>query len=274
MNALNNIGEVSQDQIDAARAWHQQLPDTVLANAESPYGAQTLVLALLIDERPESASDIVRQQYAVLNDVLGESHTKHVKQLQQMVAELAGTQTLSLIDLVLPTLREMTIKQYQRFESCVQQLIVMDNKVNLREWIIQRLVLQHLREQYGLRKKPIAKYFVLGSTKYASELILSLLAYLEHADETEAQLAFDTAKSSIAAGALSLLPKAAVSLDSLNTAMDKLELLKPPLKKRFLQACVSCISFDGEVSIPAYELTRAIASCLDCPMPPVLVKQE
>ena len=56
--------------------------------------------------------------------------------------------------------------------------------------------------------------------------------------------------------------------------MDDLLLLKPPLKKRFLQACVSCIAYDGKVTLPAYELTRAIASCLDCPMPPVLLNKS
>jgi hypothetical protein len=56
--------------------------------------------------------------------------------------------------------------------------------------------------------------------------------------------------------------------------MDELEYLKPPLKKRLLQACVSCISHDGEVTVQAYELTRAIAGCLDCPMPPVLVNKN
>ena len=256
----------------------------ILNSSISFFSYEYLILRLIVlnflsivfnrDEKPEISSNIVRQQYAVLNDVLGELHTQNVKQLQQMAAELAGTQTLSLIDLILPTLREMTIKQYQRFESCVQQLIVMDNKVNLREWIIQRLVLQHLREQYGLRKKPIAKYFVLGSAKYASELILSMLAYLEHADDEEVRQAFDSAKRSVGAGALNLLPISDMSLDSLDAAMDELELLKPPIKKRFLQACVSCISHDGKVTIQAYELTRAIASCLDCPMPPVLVDKE
>jgi hypothetical protein len=56
--------------------------------------------------------------------------------------------------------------------------------------------------------------------------------------------------------------------------MDELEYLKPPLKKRLLQACVSCISHDGEVTVQAYELTRAISGCLDCPMPPVLVNKN
>ncbi len=267
MNALDNIGDVSQQQIDAAHLWHQQLPDAVLANAENPYGAQALILALLLHEDVE----IENKQFSVLIDVIGESHAQNVKLVQQSVSGLARTQTLSLIDLTLPTLREMTVEQYRRFESCVQKLIRADNEVELREWIIQRVVLQHLDELYGLRKKPRAKYFILGSAKYASELVLSLLVYLEHSDDDEVTQVFDSAKRSIGASALKLLPKTEVSLDSLNAAIDELELLKPPIKKRFLQACVNCISHDGKVTIQAYELTRAIASCLDCPMPPVLV---
>lgn len=270
LNALDNIGDVSMQQVDAAQLWRKQMPAAVLSHAANPYGAQALILALLIDEEVQ----IEDRQYAVLNDVVGELHAENVKQVQHIVAELAATQTLPLIDLALPTLREMTIEQYQRFKLCIQQLVSADRKVNLREWIIQRVVLQHLDEQYGHRKKPVAKYFVLGSAKYASELMLSLLAYLEHKDLQQALQAFDTAKRSVSAGALSLLPKDAISLDSMNEAMDELEYLKPPIKKRFLQACVSCISHDGEVTIQAYELTRAIASCLDCPMPPVLVDKN
>ena len=270
LNAIESIGEVSQEQIDAAHAWHKQLPDAVITNAENPYGAQALILALLIDDKPELAE----KQYAVLDGVIGELHTQNVKQVQLVVSELEGTQTLSLIDLIMPTLREMTIEQYTRFESCVQRLITADKKVDLREWIIQRVVIQHLQEQYGHRTKAVAKYFVLGSVKYSSELILSLLAYLEHPDETQARAAFDAGKQSAAAGALQLLPKSEVSLESLNSAMDEIEFLKPPLKKRFLQACVGCISHDGKITLKAYELTRAIASCLDCPMPPVLMDKE
>ena len=269
MHSLDNIGEVSKEQVDAAHAWHKQLPDSVRGHAENPYGAQALILAMLLDEN----ADIEKQQYVVLNEVIGELHSNNVKQVQLDVNELARTQTLSLIDLSLPTLREMTVEQYQRFKRCVQQLIKADKKVDLREWIIQRVVLQHLDEQYGFRKKTVAKYFVLGSAKHASELMLSLLAYLEHKDPLLAQQAFDTAKDSVSAGALRILSKDVISLDSLNDAMDELAFLKPPIKKRFLQACVSCISHDGKVTIQAYELTRAIASCLDCPMPPVLVEK-
>lgn len=99
----------------------------------------------------------------------------------------------------------------------------------------------------------------------------SMLAYIEHKNKAEARAAFDTAKRAIKAGALQMLDKSEINLSRLNAAMDDLEFLKPPLKKRFLQACVTCIAHDGKVGIPAYELTRTIASCLDCPMPPVLM---
>ncbi len=269
MNALNNIGDVSKEQVYAASIWRKQLPDTVLAQAENPYGAQALILAMLLDKN----ADIEKKQYTVLNKIIGELHTENVRQVRQDINELPQGQTLPLIDLTLPTLREMTIEQYQRFKHCLEQLVKADKKIDLREWIIQRMVLQHLDEQYGRRKKPIAKYFVLGSAKQAAELMLSLLAYLEHKDQALAKQAFDAAKRSVGIGALKLLAKDAISLDSLNVAVDELAFLKPPLKKRFLQACVNCISHDGQVTVQAYELTRAIASCLDCPMPPVLINQ-
>ena len=270
INRIESIGDISQQQIDAAHVWHEQLPDVLLENAENPYGAQTLILALLLHED----ADIENKQYSVLIDEIGELHAHYVKQVQQDVSALARMQTLSLIDLTLPMLREMTVEQYRRFESCVQKLILADEELDLREWIIQRIVLQHLQEQYGLRKKPVAKYFILGSAKYPSELILSMLAYLEHSDDDEVRLAFDNAKKSVGATALTLLPEEDVSIENLNLAIDELELLKPPIKKRFLQACVNCISHDGKISIQSYELIRAIASCLNCPMPPVLDSRQ
>jgi Zn-dependent protease with chaperone function len=270
LNGIEQIGDISQQQIDAAHVWHKQLPDVLLANAENPYGAQALILALLLHEDAE----IENKQYSVLIDVLGDLHTQNIKHVQQYVSALARTQTLSLIDLALPTLREMTVEQYHRFESCLQKLILADDETDLREWVIQRIVLQHLQEQYGLRKKPVAKYFILGSAKYPSELILSMLAYLEHSDDDEVKQAFESAKNSVGATALTLLPEDVVSIENLNLAIDELALLKPPIKKRFLQACVNCISHDGKISIQSYELTRAIASCLDCPMPPVLDSRQ
>jgi len=269
LNALENIGDVSEEQVDAAKLWHQQLPDAVREHAENPYGAQALILALLLSNETTTEE----QQLDVLNKIIGELHTSNVVQVKVLMAELIDTQTLPLIDLAMPTLREMTPEQYLRFKSAVNKLVSADGRLDLHEWIIRRVVLQHLDEHYQHSKKPIAKYFVLGSAKHSIEIMLSMLAYIEHVDETEAAASFEQAKRSVGAGALRMVAKEKVTTDILDMTMDDLVLLKPPLKKRLLQACVSCISHDGEVSLQAYELTRAIASCLDCPVPPVFVRR-
>lgn len=84
-----------------------------------------MVLALLLDENVL----IRKRQYAVLKNVIGELNTKNVVKVQQLVSEWVRTQTLSLIDLTLPTLREMTVEQYQRFKLCIHQLIKADKKI-------------------------------------------------------------------------------------------------------------------------------------------------
>jgi Zn-dependent protease with chaperone function/uncharacterized tellurite resistance protein B-like protein len=269
LNALENIGDVSEEKVDAAKLWHQQLPVAVREHAENPYGAQALILALLLSNETTTEE----QQLDELNKIIGELHTSNVVQVKALMAELIDTQALPLIDLAMPTLREMTPEQYLRFKSAVNKLVSADGRLDLREWIIRRVVLQHLDEHYQHSKQPMAKYFVLGSAKQSIEIMLSMLAYIEHADEAEASASFEQAKRSVGAGALRMVAKEKVSTGVLDMAMDDLVLLKPPLKKRFLQACVSCIAHDGEVSLQAYELTRAIASCLDCPMPPVFVRR-
>jgi len=84
---LDTIGDVSQQRVDAAHAWHKALSDEVIAHAENPYGAQALILALLFDEN----ITIEKKQYEIINKAIGGLHSKNVKQVKQDVAKLART---------------------------------------------------------------------------------------------------------------------------------------------------------------------------------------
>jgi len=275
MALIDDVGQVTDEQIDAAQLWHQQMPDEILQQAENPYGAQALILAILLHKEDDPQESGLRtEQKQVLIELLTELHAGSVFSLSDTVAALTTQQVLPLIDICLPTLREMTIEQYNRFKQAVDKLVLADSKIDLREWIIQRVVLQHLDEQYHIRHKPLAKYFILGSAKPAIEQILSMLAHIEHRDISMARDSFDTAKRSVAAGALQFIEDRKITITQLNRAIDELELLKPPIKKRFLQAAVTCIAHDGQVKIQSYELLRAIASCIDTPMPPVLINKS
>jgi len=264
IESIDSIGDITQSKVDAAQQKLSDIPEELREQAENPYGAQLLILVILLDKNTQ----LRQQQLSTLENKFSAEHKKNAEKLYTVVGKLKGEQILPLIDLVLPTLREMTLAQYQVFKQLVNAFILLDKKVNLREWVIQRVVLQHLDDTYQLRRTPIAKYFVLGSAKQSIEIVLSLLSYVEHKDNTsDAVNAFNSAKKAIAAGALKIHDKNEISLQQLDAAMDDLVLLKYPLKKRVLQACASCISHNGKVTVKGYELMRAVASCLDCPMP-------
>ena len=52
--------------------------------------------------------------------------------------------------------------------------------------------------------------------------------------------------------------------------MARLAECSPPIKKRALTAAASCIAADGHVTVGEAELFRAVASSIDCPVPPVI----
>ena len=148
-----------------------------------------------------------------------------------------------------------------------------DKKIDLNEWIIRRLVLQQLSEHFGLHKPAKAKYASLGAVKSAAETLMSLIAYVEHKDDNLAAQAFDRGKKEIGATALNIIARQDFSLKALNQSLDKLMQLKPLMKPRILKACVAIILSDGKTTIKGIELVRTISTCLDCPMPPMQVRQ-
>jgi hypothetical protein len=56
----------------------------------------------------------------------------------------------------------------------------------------------------------------------------------------------------------------------LDQALDRLKRLRWKDRSILLDAAVDAICADGQATIGEVELLRALASTLDCPMPPVL----
>ena len=98
---------------------------------------------------------------------------------------------------------------------------------------------------------------------------MSLIAYVEHKDDSKAAQAFDHGKKEIGATTLNILARQALSISSLNQSLDKLMQLKPLVKPRILQAMVGIILADDKTTTSGVELVRTISTCLDCPMPPM-----
>ena len=56
---------------------------------------------------------------------------------------------------------------------------------------------------------------------------------------------------------------------ALDAALEKLAVASGPIKQRTLLAGAHTISANGSISVPEFELLRAIAAALDVPLPPL-----
>jgi hypothetical protein len=180
---------------------------------------------------------------------------------------------LPLLDLCINALRELSANQFIQFKQTVHQIIISDKSVDLKEWIIQRLVIQQLDQHFGFRKPSKAKHASLNVVKTDLEILLSLVAFVEHKDDDEARTAFDAGARESGVDRLEMLSRRDFKLESLNRSLDHLMQLRPLVKPRLLKACVAIILADGTPTTKGIELVRTISTCLDCPIPPILVAQ-
>jgi hypothetical protein len=261
---IDQVGTVSEQQVNTARDILAAIPPALREAAAEPYGARAVIYALLMDPRTE----VQREQQRLLGELADPAVAAYRERLMADLPGLPDYARLPLLELTLPSLQALSQEQYRRFRRVVLALIAADKKVDLAEWILQRLVLQQLDQHFGLRKPPRAVHARLSAVKHELQVLLSLAAYTEYSANADlAARAFAAGSTEAGEPGLSLLPREALNLATLNTALDTLEQLKPLVKPRLLKACAACILYDGKITIPAQELLRTIASCLDSPMP-------
>ena len=100
--------------------------------------------------------------------------------------------------------------------------------------------------------------------------MLSALANASSSKAGEVEKAFRAGAPHLGAKAdgLQLLPRAESGLKQLDSALDRLALAVPRIKKHLIEASVHVVGADGLVQEREAELLRAIADTLDCPIPP------
>lgn len=267
MQAIDRVGQPDDQQIKYAQGLLAQVPHAIRQEAEDPFGVRALIYCYLIHH----SIGVQNQQWDLLAKNADPLVLEKARQLHPQVSALPAKLRLPVFELCMPALKALSNAQYVVFKRNIEALIQADRKVDIREWIVQRVVVQQLDEAFAFRKPPVAVHTHIGAVKYELELILSLVAYAEHENEGDAHNAFATAVRAIGATALQPVARQQITIAELDKAMDRLERVKPMLKPRILKALVSCLTVDNKIKAGSAEFTRAVASCLGTPMPPIII---
>ncbi|MBL8891930.1 MAG: M48 family metallopeptidase [Planctomycetaceae bacterium] len=269
MAATDNVGAPQDEHRDYANRLLEQMDPVLLQAAHEPYSARALVMALLIDADPVLAN----AQLALLQKMVPVDLFNAVFTLVPHVKAVPSAARLPLVDMSLPMLRMMSLPQYQAFIPAFQALVQADQRLSVFEWTLSQVLFRHLHSHFVARPVVGTQYHSLAGLKPEVSLLLSTLARTGNS-EPEAARAFAAGGSQLPGIELAMVPAELCTFAELEKVIHRLAQATAKLRRQVLLACAACVSSDNVVKIREVELVRGIADLLDCPMPPLVGRQE
>jgi len=96
------------------------------------------------------------------------------------VARLEAPARLPLVEMAMPALDALTPSQYRAFTQNLWVLIAADDKLELFEWTVQRIVAKHLDAQQGQVVSARVRHRTLGPVGRQCATVVSMLAWVGH----------------------------------------------------------------------------------------------
>jgi Zn-dependent protease with chaperone function len=276
---LASIGAPNPEHVTYARRLLEGIPPELRDAAHDPVGARALLLALVGGSGPAGAE--ARRKVAVSLDGErlparegtgreGPSFSARLEDLLPKIERLPAEARLPLLDLALPALHRLEPADAAAFRTGVERVARADGEVRPFEFALLHVLWRHLpgAREPGRRAGPPLD---LGSLGREVEVVLSAVARVGTRDEEAGGEAF-------LEGARTLFPTLdpvqrpleQVGLGEVDGALERLERGTLEARRRVLAACAATILADAEVRPEEAELLRAVAECLELPLPPII----
>ena len=264
----DSIGNPTQQHIDFAAALLASLPEAVRAAARDTHDACALVFALLLDPKD---GPVQKKQLGQVDKLFGEQMAKATLKLSADVASLDPRAKLPVADLAVGSLRRMAKDQFERFNKLLESLAAADEKIDLFEFSLSKLVIRHLEPHFVKQQKKTARYYSLKKLSHECSVLISSLACTAGSNDETIQTAYAAGSSHLDATRLTQLPDVDCGLQELDQALVTLDGVSINLKRKLIEAAAATVSADGYLQIQEAELLRAISDSLGCPMPPLAI---
>lgn len=269
---LPNLGNPTPLHLRYAEELRSSFPDAVRNAAHDPDAARALVFTLLLSD-----DDAVRtKQLDELARQTGAATVERIETLLPEVKPLATRARLPLVNLALPALRLMSPQEFLQFSRALKWLVESDRQINLFEFVLLKALQRHLAPHFAPARPKAAQFYSVKALVPDVEVLLSALANAGSNDASEVARAFQIGApyARAAEQPLRLLPRQECGLDRIDTALNRLALAVPQIKKNVLDGAVHVVGADGVFQEREAELLRAVADTLDCPIPPFVQVEE
>ena len=265
-DVIASVGVPDVAHLNYASLLLSNIPEKLHHAVRNTIGARAVVYLLLFNDDEA----VNKEQLALVSASANSDVHALVVRLKNLVAGLSHEFRLPLVDLAISTLKEMEESEFLVFRDIVAALVAADKQIDLFEFTLQRMVLRHLEPIFVDVPKKHVRFKTLKSITPICGQLLSCLAYWGADDVESAKSAFAVAIERLGGGSVEVSSVDKCGLTMLDHTLGQLELATSPLKRKVLDACVSCVAADGRVTVEEADLLRAVADSLDCPIPPFL----
>ena len=164
-------------------------------------------------------------------------------------------------------------QQYKNNKVLLTQLIQVDGKVDVLEWLVFQLVKQYLDRHFRLSRPLKPQYKNMNSLASIFEIVLSRVVHYGFEDKKEEEIDLQDKRLAFLracdiAGVQGIKLKDIDSCDGkvFSQAVHCLSLAYPLLKPRIIKSLLAAIHFDEEITDKERYIITAIAAVMDCPL--------
>lgn len=264
---IENIGNPEFERIVAAAMLTAEIPQGLSDAAHSLEWAPEVLFYCLMDDDPT----LREKQLLIVVQQMGDISEKKLSHLLSANKSIAPEQRLPLLEICFPTLKRRPVSDLEKILQTINQLVVVDNKIDSFEYLLSRMIAKHLRES----KSP-------GSTKQhgrkklkdcAQQLSVVVSIVASHGQENagaqglqQAQKAYRAGMSSVGINHTNLSFRDDWQL-RLDEAIETLDKLTPAGKQSVVEALMATVSEDQKIVTAEHEMLRAVCSLIHVPLP-------
>lgn len=220
------------------------MPIVALSKLREPLMTAALILALELDAH-EAARE---KQREIIRSAFPEEVLEQSELLSYEFMDLNFSQKYAIGSLSLPSLRQMSRKQFLEFDKVLEQLIEVDDAVDLFEYCLSRRIRLVLSRYFGAEVKQLKNHKPEDFPEECG-VVLSIMARMNvGSEEEEMREAFELGVGLLRFpdGKISLLSEEECKKARLEKAFGKLRLLERKHKGNFLLACRGVADFTGK----------------------------
>ncbi len=268
---VNNHEQIFQgptsENLEYARALLAGIPSQLLDLCREPFGGRCVIFGLLLD----SADDEIRKQQVSLIRSRLETQTDDLSlKVFNACQTLSCFEKFALIEECASPLRELSPRQLSEFSEVIHGLVTMDQKIDLFEWSLQKVIFHQL----ALKTDP-SNHDPHGSAGISKNInsCLPFLGALAHfgGNQNDAKDSYSHGVSKLdPKSSKDLLPFDSCGIDALENALPRLQKLCASAKRDFLSACIATAQHDQKISEVEFLILRGLASAISCPIGPNL----